>query len=148
MSEVKVVDAKSHKPFVMPEKLASFVVTKDPSAIEGLPKQYVPRWVNKKKLPGNRVGIWVVVDKTHPEFKDLKVGRDDTPEATMFTWGDLILCVTHKDTYKQLVKKQSNRAKGAIEKFDQQDEANLERIRKEGVKSLNTILKDVETKEE
>jgi len=136
MSEVEI--KSKVVPFLAPEKVEKIDV--DPSTVFNLPKKYVPRWINKGDLASNRKGYWVVIDKTHPEFKDVRTTRDDTPSGTMFTRGDLVLCVMHRDTNKQLKKIKEDLVKRRAESVDAKQKSDLEQIGKEGIGSLRTVL--------
>lgn len=146
MSEVEVKELKESKsksaPFLAPEKVERIDV--DPSTVFNLPKKYVPRWIAKADLASNRKGYWVVVDKTHPEFKDVRVTRDDTQSGTMFTRGDLVLCVMHRDTNKQMKSIKSEQIKRRVESVDAKQRSEMDQIAKEGIGSLRTVLKNNE----
>lgn len=68
-------------------------------AVTNVNPNYRVRWCGKAGMPAsNRKGIYVVIDKRHPDFKGMTVQRDDTPDASYITIGDLILCATRKET--------------------------------------------------
>src|SRR3990167_3813867 len=145
-SGVEVKSVGLVKPLVVPEKVSEQAII-DPSMLWGLPSYVVGHWVNMNNLSSNRSEYWVVIDKTHPDFKNVRVVRDDTPDNTMFTRGDLVLCCMHKDTYNQREKQKQNVVRRKTDYQEKFDKEKIERIGREGVKSLKTTLKDVNEKE-
>ncbi|OFY95250.1 MAG: hypothetical protein A2309_02975 [Bacteroidetes bacterium RIFOXYB2_FULL_35_7] len=105
---------------------------------------YCYRWKNKNQMAGKRSGYWLVLDKTHPEFKDLKVVEDHTPNETFYTIGDLILCCMHKDTHRQIINQKQENAIQLGKEFEEKSKATEERINKSKGKEKLTILNKME----
>lgn len=140
---VEVKEMKTTKPFLVPEELPE-TMSEDQSIVEGLPKKYVPKWCNKNTMASNKKGIWVALDKTHPEFKDVRVFRDDTPKETFITRGDLILCVTHKDTYKKMKRLKERRVADRLKSFEAKEKNTLERASKEGIRAITGAFSKID----
>ena len=71
---------------------------KYPLTVYNFPPKYVARWCYKGKMSVGRRGIWLTVDKRHPDFEEVKVEIDDSPEASYFSFGDLVLCCARRET--------------------------------------------------
>lgn len=147
MSKVEVVDIKKVKPLIVAEKVTGTAFV-DPTMVWGLPSQIVGHWCHRSKLGSNRSGYWVVIDKTNSEYKNVRTVIDDTPNQTMFTKGDLVLCGMHKDTYAQIEKQKIQLVKQKTTNVDKANKAKLAQIAKEGVKSLKTVLKNEDEENE
>lgn len=66
----------------------------------GLDKMYRLRWLKKAVTGSDRKGIWHVIKKEHPHFKPsvLHVEVDHSPSKSFYSMGDLVLCVTRRET--------------------------------------------------
>lgn len=77
----------------------------DPLEVLGKNPRYEYRWCLKSKMAEGRFGHWVSVDRRHPDFKDIRVHADHSPDKSFFMYKDLILCCTRKETaqaYRQM----------------------------------------------
>ena len=66
---------------------------------------YAYRYTHKEKMASGRYKHWVRLDKKHPDLKDMEYARDDTPDQSFVTAGDLILSCCRIETYQKMMAK-------------------------------------------
>lgn len=103
-----------------------------PLTISNENPNYIYRWVLKSALVGDRKGIWKTVDKTHPEFKDLRVERDSTPNETYFSFMDVVLACARRETINIRRKEHADIISNRTSKFEQGVKEGVERMATEG----------------
>lgn len=64
---------------------------------------YAYRYTHREKMASGRYKHWVRLDKRHPDFKDMEYARDDTPDQSFVTAGDLILSCCRIETYNKMM---------------------------------------------
>uniref|UniRef100_A0A6H1ZCB1 Uncharacterized protein n=1 Tax=viral metagenome TaxID=1070528 RepID=A0A6H1ZCB1_9ZZZZ len=89
------VSEKNYKPFL---EITEPSVVVDPFEVKNWPGQYEKHWCLEKKVSHGRKGDWVVVDRTHPDFKGIEVPIDQSPDQTFIRYMDVILCCMRKET--------------------------------------------------
>jgi len=142
MSKLKttseVADAKPTpaKPFI--EVIEKPSLDRNVLAVLNKNPMYAYQWVPKIEMAGNRYGHWITLDKTHPDFKGIRVEVDHSPDQTYISLGDLILCCCRKETFVAWEKAVNEQASGSDEKVDKQFEKDIEEER-----SMLTRKKDL-----
>lgn len=109
---------------------------------------YKYRWCEKTKMVGNRRDIWHAVDKTHPDFEGLKVGRDETPDLSTISFGDVMLCCARKETADSKRKFLDKIIPNRDKKFEAHVQEVTDRICKEGPKGLSSKTEQLMAEQE
>lgn len=104
----------------------------NPLTIYDANPNYAYRWCRKDMMAGNRKDIWHSVDKSHPDFKGLRVAIDHSRDHTYFSYGDLILCCCRKETAKSKRKLLDERAVVRTKNFEGQVKETTARMFREG----------------
>lgn len=125
MSELKlekpIVEKKAdHAPFIQIEEP---IIAVDYLEVKDKNPNYEYHWCLKSRMSEGRIGNWVVVDKKHPDFRNLKVNADHSPNSSYISYKDLVLCCARKETAvamrKALAKKAEARSKAATENYEE-----------------------------
>jgi hypothetical protein len=114
----------------------TFIQVEEPNIKVDTLKIYSPNpsyeyhWCNEVNVSNGRSGMWVVVDKNHPDFKNLRVQIDHAIDKSFFKFKDLILCCARKETAVKRRQMHSdiirNRSKSVDRKFGE----NVKKIQK------------------
>lgn len=106
--------------------------------------KYNHRWKGRKIIHTGRQGIWAVMPKDHPEFKDkVFVTRNDAPEENYFQYEDLVLCVARRESLDSQRVNLRERSRMAIEGSKQDVRAGIERIVKEAKPGMASQIKPI-----
>jgi len=91
----KIIEVSKEKSFLEVENVELNV---DGTEVHNLNPNYYPRWCRESELGNGRKGIWVVLNRNHPDFAGVSVNIDHSPDKSFIRFKDLILCVTRKET--------------------------------------------------
>lgn len=131
VDEAKVVAPSSptsdYKPFI--EIIEEPQLTRNVLEVMDKNPRYAYQWCPKNEMAGNRYSFWLVMDKTHPDFKDIRVHIDHSPDQTCITYGDLILCVCMAETFEAWQKMANEDAKHSGDKVKKEYENKIEEER-------------------
>lgn len=108
---------------------------------------YVYHWCRESNVSNGRSGMWVVVDKKHPDFVRMSVPIDHAPNNTFFKYKDLILCCVRKETAEKRRKLHSDKIKARLKSTDKKFGEDIKRIQK-SLGSRSEAIKVMEQLEE
>lgn len=109
---------------------------------------YEFRWCLADKMAGNRIGHWTVVDKTHSDFKNIRVLVDHAPDKTYFKYKDVILCCMRKETNDKIRKFKEDKIKKITKSFTKTYEKDVNKLtndyegREDAVQAMKSIEKN------
>jgi hypothetical protein len=137
------IDRKG-RPFLAVEQVRDMNVY--PLTVYNMPEKYIGRWCNKANMSTGRRGIWYTIDRTHPDFKELRVEIDDSPELSYFSHGDLVLCCARRETVESRRQAHADKISKRTSRFEGNVKETMARVGREGVHLSNatTALLDKE----
>lgn len=110
---------------------------------------YEYHWCREGDVSNGRSGSWIVVDRTHPDFKGLRIEIDHSPNETFFKYKDVILCCARKETVERKRQLLQEKTKARSEGITSRYKDNVGRIQKSlGNQSEAIRLMDELDKEE
>lgn len=98
-----------HKPFI--EVIEEPVATRNVLEVMNKNPMYAYQWNPKREMANSRHGHWLTLNKTHPDFKGVRVHIDHTPNESFISFEDLILCVTRKETFNKWFKAENEKGR-------------------------------------
>jgi hypothetical protein len=105
---------------------------------------YSIRWKNRSIINTGRHGIWAVLPKDHPEFQGkVFVNRDDSPNENYYTYEDLVLCVSRKETTLSKRAQVRDTAKRRLESSKEQVREDVRRIARETQPSKAGLIQPI-----
>lgn len=91
-----LTEALSKKRFLQVEEVLPR--TEDWTAIFNKNPLYKYRWCNGNEMHNGTRGIWHRLDKTHEDFRKLRVNADHTPDKSYISYNEMVLCVSRRET--------------------------------------------------